>query len=172
MSRRFAKNLNAQCWLWKDHTGWREAARITELAAKHRPHFIAKCGNTYSSEWWWSKLWHCLRTDQAVFDAAFSWVEAADWVPAALAGNTDPLVLSRGVCAAGHKAMYNIEWGGLPDREFLSALDPALGEGTAASFAVDPRLLDLLRRQLAARSIYRDGLPLDRARTELRARFP
>ena len=29
--------LAAQVWLWKDHTSWREAARITELAAKHRP---------------------------------------------------------------------------------------------------------------------------------------
>src|SRR5438128_2135955 len=30
-------NLAAECWLWKDHTSWREAARITDLAAQHRP---------------------------------------------------------------------------------------------------------------------------------------
>ena len=30
-------DLAAQCWLWKDHTGWREAARITELAAEMPP---------------------------------------------------------------------------------------------------------------------------------------
>ena len=41
-------HLAAQCWLWKDHTGHREAARITALAAEHRPQYIAKCGNTYS----------------------------------------------------------------------------------------------------------------------------
>ena len=29
-------NLAAECWLWKDHTSYREAARITELAAEHR----------------------------------------------------------------------------------------------------------------------------------------
>ena len=34
--------------------------RITELGAEHRPQYIAKCGNTYSSEWFWSKIWHCL----------------------------------------------------------------------------------------------------------------
>jgi L-ribulokinase len=122
------KNLNAQCWLWKDHTSWKEAARITELAAKHRPQFIAKCGNTYSSEWFWSKIWHCLQTDRKVFDAAYSWVELSDWIPSLLAGVEDPRAIQRGVCAAGHKAMYCAEWGGLPDVEFLRLLDPALAD--------------------------------------------
>jgi L-ribulokinase len=90
MSPKFRKNLNAQCWLWKDHTGWREAAKITQIAAEHRPQFIAKCGNTYSSEWFWSKIWHCLNVDPKAFAAAYSWVELADWVPSVLAGGTDP----------------------------------------------------------------------------------
>ena len=127
-SKQWAKNLNAQCWLWKDHTGWREAAKITELAAQHRPHFIAKCGNTYSSEWFWSKLWHCLQVDPKVFSAAYSWVELCDWVPAVLAGVTDPKAVKRGVCAAGHKALYAEDWGGLPDKEFLALLDPRLAD--------------------------------------------
>jgi L-ribulokinase len=126
--RKWAKNLNAQCWLWKDHTGWREAAKITELAAQHRPHFIAKCGNTYSSEWFWAKLWHCLQVDPKVFSAAYSWVELCDWVPAQLAGVTDPKAVKRGVCAAGHKALYAEDWGGLPDKEFLALLDPKLAD--------------------------------------------
>lgn len=126
--KKWAKNLNAQCWLWKDHTGWREAAKITELAAQHRPHFIAKCGNTYSSEWFWAKLWHCLQVDPKVFGAAYSWVELCDWVPAVLAGVTDPKAVKRGVCAAGHKALYAEDWGGLPDKEFLSLLDPKLAD--------------------------------------------
>jgi L-ribulokinase len=126
MLPKWRKNLNAQCWLWKDHTSWQEAARITELAAKHRPQFIAKCGNTYSSEWFWSKIWHCLQTDPAVFDAAYSWVELSDWVPSILAGVGDPREIRRGVCAAGHKALYCDEWGGLPDKKFLSKLDPKL----------------------------------------------
>ncbi|HUG11667.1 MAG TPA: ribulokinase [Opitutaceae bacterium] len=128
MSPKFRKNLNAQCWLWKDHTGWREAARITETAAKHRPQFIAKCGNTYSSEWFWSKIWHCLNVDPKAFAAAYSWVELADWVPSVLAGVTDPREIKRGVCMAGHKALYADDWGGLPDKEFLAMLDPKLAD--------------------------------------------
>lgn len=127
-AKRFAKNLNAQCWLWKDHTSWREAAKITELAAQHRPQFIAKCGNTYSSEWWWSKIWHCLNVDAKVFAAAHSWVELADWVPSVLAGISNPADIKRGVCMAGHKALYAEDWGGLPDQEFLSLLDPKLAD--------------------------------------------
>lgn len=125
---KWRKNPAAQCWLWKDHTGWREAAEITRLAAQHRPHFMAKCGNVYSSEWWWSKIWHCLAVAPRVFDAAYSWVELADWVPSVLAGVTDPREIKRGICAAGHKALYCDEWGGLPDKEFLSLLDPKLAE--------------------------------------------
>jgi len=119
-------NLAAQCWLWKDHTSYREAARITEVAAAIRPQYIAKCGNTYSSEWFWSKIWRCLKVAPDVFDAAYSWVELADFVPSVLAGVTDPTAIVRGVCCAGHKALYSDEWNGLPDAEFLSTLDPKL----------------------------------------------
>ncbi len=123
---RFEGNLNAQCWLWKDHTGIPEAAAITEAAARLRPQYLAKIGGTYSSEWFWAKIWHCLKEDPVVFEAAHSWVELADFVPAVLAGVTDPSRIQRGVCMAGHKALYAEDWGGLPDEEFLTALDPRL----------------------------------------------
>lgn len=128
LNPKWRKNPHAQCWLWKDHTSHREAAQITALAAQHRPQFIAKCGNTYSSEWFWSKLWHCRNVAPKVFAAAYSWVELCDWVPAVLAGVTDPRQVKRGICAAGHKALYSDEWGGLPDQEFLALLDPALAD--------------------------------------------
>jgi L-ribulokinase len=124
----FKDDLNAQCWLWKDHTSWREAKAITNIAAQHRPQFIAKCGGTYSSEWWWSKIWHCLTVAPAVFEAAYSWVELADWIPSILAGVTNPRLVKRGVCAAGHKALYAADWGGLPDEAFLAMLDPRLAD--------------------------------------------
>jgi len=123
---RFAKNPNAQCWLWKDHTSIPEAAAITATAHKIRPQYMAKIGGTYSSEWFWAKVWHCLKVDPEVFAAAYSWVELSDFVPAVLAGVTDPRKIQRGVCMAGHKALYAEDWGGLPDEEFLTALDPAL----------------------------------------------
>lgn len=125
---KWRKNLNAQCWLWKDHTSAAEAARINALAARRRPEFLAKCGNSYSSEWFWSKLWHCLNVAPDVFAAAHSWVELADWIPSVLAGVETPAAIVRGVCMAGHKAMYADDWGGLPDKKFLCLLDPKLAD--------------------------------------------
>ncbi len=61
LDRRFSKNPAAMAWLWKDHTGVAEAAEITALAGKIRPQYLAKCGGTYSSEWFFSKILHCLR---------------------------------------------------------------------------------------------------------------
>jgi L-ribulokinase len=125
--KKFANNPAAMAWLWKDHTGIAEAAEITALAKEIRPQFLAKCGGTYSSEWFWSKVLHCLRTAPQVFQAAHSWVELADYVPAALTGTEPPEKFIAGVCAAGHKAMWNATWNGYPDEEFLGRLDPRLG---------------------------------------------
>jgi L-ribulokinase len=124
----FKNQLNAMVWLWKDHTAHEEAAEITKLGEQIRPEIMAKCGGIYSSEWWWSKILRLRRVDPATFKAAYSFVEHCDWIPAVLSGNTNPLTLKRSVCAAGHKAMFNTQWGGLPDKEFLSKLDPALAD--------------------------------------------
>jgi L-ribulokinase len=113
-------------WLWKDHTGYAEAAEITERAANYP--YLAKCGGTYSSEWFWSKVLRCKRVAPDVFDAADSWVELQDYVPAWLVGKSKPADIPRGICAAGHKAMYHEDWGGLPSDEFLTTLDPALAD--------------------------------------------
>ena len=123
----FKDDPNAHAWLWKDHTGYAEAAEITALAEKEHPEYLAKCGGTYSSEWFFSKILHCLRGAPRVFDAAYTWVEHADWLPAVLTGTDAPQKLRRCRCAAGHKAMFNDAWGGYPAADFLAKLDPKLG---------------------------------------------
>jgi L-ribulokinase len=119
----FAQNLAAYVWLWKDHTSTAEAAEITALAHRIRPHYIAKYGGVYSSEWYWAKLLHGLRVAPEIVQAAADWVEVQDWIPAQLTGQVG--LISRGICAAGHKGLYHPDWG-FPDNEFLEALDPAL----------------------------------------------
>jgi L-ribulokinase len=126
VSSEFADNLAAHAWLWKDHTGHAEAAEITAKAKKTRERYLNKCGGVYSSEWYWSKILHCKRSAPKVFAAAYSWVELADFVPAYITGNLDPRTLPRGICAAGHKALYHDDWNGLPSAKFLASIDAAL----------------------------------------------
>jgi L-ribulokinase len=127
MSKRFSKNPAALAWLWKDRTAAAEAEEITSLARRMRPQYLAKSGQIYSEEWFFSKILHCLRTSPDVFDAAYTWVELSDWIPALLTGTQAPEDLSVNICAAGHKAMFNRDWGGYPDEKFLQRLDPKLG---------------------------------------------
>lgn len=120
-------NPAAYAWLWKDHTAAAEAAAITAAAREFAPAYLAPIGGTYSSEWFWSKIWHCLKVAPEVFAAAASWAELADYIPGLLIGARTPEEIPRGVCAAGHKGMYSDVWGGLPSKEFLTRLDPRLG---------------------------------------------
>lgn len=123
LKKEFSANPNAMAWLWKDHTAIKEASEITVAAKAKHPDYLAKCGGTYSSEWYWAKLLKCARTDAAVFKAAASWVELADWVPAVLTGTTGLDQVKRCICAAGHKAMFNPAWGGYPDEQFIASFD-------------------------------------------------
>jgi L-ribulokinase len=147
----------AMVWLWKDHTSYKEAAQTTELASTIRPQYLSKIGGTYSSEWWWSKIQHCKNIAPNVFEAAHSWVEICDWIPAVLTGDLNPRNLKRSVCAAGHKAMFNQAWKGLPDQEFLEKLSPGLG-GLRSRLYVDAYTADCRAGALSAEWAQRLGL--------------
>ena len=155
---RWKKNLAAYAWLWKDHTSHAEAAEITKKASRNRDGYLAKCGGTYSSEWYWSKILHCQRTAPKVSAAAYSWVELADFVPALITGNLDPDLLPRGICAAGHKAMYHEQWGGLPSKQFLKSLDPELVR-FAQHYATPAVPADHKAGELSAEVAAKVGLP-------------
>jgi len=123
----FAENPEAMFILWKDHTSIAEADEINKLSANWGGINYTKYeGGIYSSEWFWAKVLHVLRKDEKVRAVAYSWMEHCDWIPAVLTGNTDPASVLRSRCAAGHKAMWHKDFGGLPSEEFLVKLDPLL----------------------------------------------
>lgn len=130
----FEKNPNAMFVLWKDHTSIKEAEEINEHAAGLDVNYLQYVGGIYSSEWFWAKLLHILRTDEAVRKACYSWVEHCDWIPFLLTGGNDVHEMKRSVCAAGHKALWAPEFDGLPPDEFFSSLDPLLAGFTYRMF--------------------------------------
>ncbi|CAM4170641.1 L-ribulokinase [Pedobacter westerhofensis] len=130
----FEENPHAMFVLWKDHTAVKEAAQINEHALKYDINYLDYEGGIYSSEWFWAKLLRTLRTDEKVRTACYSWVEHCDWIPFLLTGGKDIKEMKRSRCAAGHKALWAEEFGGLPPNQFFRDLDPLLDGYTERLF--------------------------------------
>jgi L-ribulokinase len=156
----FEQNPNAMFVLWKDHTALLEAEEINRHATGFEINYLKFVGGIYSSEWFWAKWLHILRADPAVRAACHSWVEHCDWIPFLLTGGTDVMNMRRGVCSAGHKALWSAEWGGLPPNDFFSTLDPLL-DGTAARLFKDTYTADQAAGQLCEEWASRLGLSTD-----------
>lgn len=156
----FEQNPNAMFVLWKDHTALLEAEEINRYATGFEINYLKFVGGIYSSEWFWAKWLHILRADPAVRAACHSWVEHCDWIPFLLTGGTDVMNMRRGVCSAGHKALWSAEWGGLPPNEFFATLDPLLN-GAAARLFNETFTADQAAGQLSEEWAARLGLSTD-----------
>ena len=121
--KEFENNPNAMFVLWKDHTAVGEAAAINEHATKFPINYLQYVGGIYSSEWFWAKLLHILKVDEAVRNACYTWVEHCDWIPFLLTGQTNAAHLKRSVCAAGHKGLWSANFKGYPPNDFFASLD-------------------------------------------------
>ncbi|HOA54141.1 MAG: ribulokinase [Clostridiaceae bacterium] len=121
----FSDDPDAMFHLWKDHTAVEEAKEINHAFSNAKMDYTMYQG-IYSSEWYWAKILRTVRANERVRQAAWTWLEHSDWIPALLTGNTDPNNLYRGSTGAGHKALWNSHFGGLPDRDCLGSLDPYL----------------------------------------------
>lgn len=122
----FDQNPNAMFFLWKDHTAVQETLEINEHASNFETNYLQYVGGVYSSEWFWAKMLYAIRNDEQVRKHAYSFAEHCDWIPFLLTGGNKSINIKRGVCAAGHKALWSPQWNGLPPNSFFSSLDPLL----------------------------------------------
>ena len=122
----FAEDPDAMFVLWKDHTSIKEMEEINAHARHFETDYLKYVGGIYSSEWFWAKLLHVIRKNEAIRNAAYSFVEHADWMPFLLTGGKSVAHMKRNICTAGHKALWADEWNGLPPEKFFATLDPLL----------------------------------------------
>lgn len=128
LTERYAEQENAMFFLWKDHSAAAEAEEINRLFTDNGEVNYCRYQGDYSAEWFWAKILHCVRTDEAVRRDAYTWVEHCDWMVGELCGNTRPETMYHSACAAGHKALWNSHWNGLPSEKVLNQLDPYLAK--------------------------------------------
>ncbi len=132
----FSGYPNAMFVLWKDHTAQKECEQLNTISKKCETDYLRSglCGD-YSTEHFWAKALHIFK-DPKIRADAHSFVEASDWIPGELTGNTQPEKLRRGMGIASSRAMWNKNWGGYPPNAFFKALHPAL-DGLVKTF--DPK---------------------------------
>ncbi|MEO1657698.1 MAG: ribulokinase [Pseudomonadota bacterium] len=124
---RFRDQLPASAWLWKDHSSFAEAEELS-AAARRSGDWFTQYGGSYSSEWFWAKVLRCRRVAPDVADAAATWAELSDLVPAWLCGESSVQRLARNICAAAHKSGYSVSGNGYPPRDFFYDVEPSLAE--------------------------------------------
>ena len=138
--------------LWKHHAAQPVADRLNEVAVGRGEDFLTRYGGRISSEWYFPKLIELWIEDREIYDAAYGFIEATDWIVWYLTGNE-----RRQSCAAGYKAFWS-DTDGLPSAEYFAAAYPGFdrpAEKLGTVFAPLGTRAGTLRPELAARL----GLP-------------
>ena len=156
----FADNPNAMFILWKDHTSIEEAEAVNNYNRQSNIDYLQYVGGIYSSEWFWAKLLHILKTDEKIRSNIASFVEHCDWIPFVLTGGKSLKDLKRGICAAGHKALWSESFNGYPPNDYFAAIDPLL-DGFTEKLHQNIYSTDSIAGKIAPEWSEKLGLPLD-----------
>ena len=114
----FRRRPHAWPKLWKHHAAQPVADRLNQVALERKEDFLARYGGRISSEWYFPKLIELWLEDREIYEEAYAFVEATDWVIWWLTGKQ-----VRQSCTAGYKALWSPD-SGLPSREYFAAAYP------------------------------------------------
>jgi len=117
MLEAFINEPHAYVKLWKHHGAEPEAQYIESVVKERGESWIDFCGGKVSSEWMLPKVLETLNHAPQVYESAYRYIEAMDWITWILTGQE-----TRSINGAGYKAFYN-DCTGYPSKEFCRSLD-------------------------------------------------
>jgi L-ribulokinase len=148
----FREEPHAYVKLWKHHAAQDEANRINAAARTLFPELLRRYGGKTSSEWMLAKTWQVLNEAPHIYEAADSFLEAADWIVLQMTGR-----MWRNSCCAGYKAFWHKKQG-YPPSFFLRALDPRLDRFVETKLRGDVAPLGTKAGELTAQAAAMMGL--------------
>ncbi len=147
--------------LWKHHAAQDQANRLNAVAEARGESWLNNYGGKISSEWAIPKIWQVLEESPELYDAADTFIEAADWVVWQLCGQEN-----RNSCCAGYKEIWNKK-SGYPSKAFFKALDPRLENVVEDKLSLDIKPMGTkaggLTREMAEKLGLREGTAVAQA---------
>jgi len=117
---RFASDPHAYVKLWKHHGAIAETDRINKVATERGEAWLSRYGGKLSCEFLLPKVYETARKSPEVYNAAYRFTEAGDFIVWKLTGKE-----SHSVCTTGFKSAWDERYG-YPSDDFFRAVDPVL----------------------------------------------
>lgn len=120
--KRFENEPHAYVKLWKHNSAAEEADKFTSVAALRKEKWLSRMGGKVSPEWLFPKVLETLNNAPEVYDNAYRFVEAADFITMTLS--------SREVCSAsfaGFKSLWS-DKDGYPSKDCFNAVKCGFGD--------------------------------------------
>ncbi|NLJ81024.1 MAG: ribulokinase [Firmicutes bacterium] len=114
--KEYASDPHSWAKLWKHHGALQEAAELNQFLIENAPHLALQFGAN-SAERMLPKILEIKRHSPQVYEAAYTFVELADWIVWKLTGR-----LQRSAPIAGYKTLWRKETGYL-DPKMLTVID-------------------------------------------------
>ena len=144
--------------LWKHHAAQSHANKLNEIAKERKEEWLNNYGGKISSEWAIPKIWQVLDEAPHIYEAADTFIEAADWITWQLTGEE-----CRGSCTAGYKEMWNKRTG-YPSKDFFKSLDKRLENVVEDKLSVNIKPMGdcagFLTADMAAKLGLKAGIPV------------
>ncbi|MGI6778575.1 MAG: ribulokinase [Acetivibrionales bacterium] len=133
----FKNNPHAYVKMWKQHTAEREAEYITNVAHNRGEKFLRRYGGRIFSEWGIPKILLTLREAPEIYNEAYRFIEAGDWIVMQLTGEE-----CTSYCTAGYKFLWDYR-DGYPSKDFFASLHPGLENVVQEKLVPEEKILPL-----------------------------